>query len=253
MYSTSFRRCLNAVAELNDDSGMGAYWDAKARENAMYYVSSFREYGSEDETEFYAWGKKLAAQFVAEAEIELGSDASVVEIGCGVGRMTAYFAEHAAKVIALDVSPEMLTRARERLASATNIEFRVATGSGLSGVADASADLVFSYIVLQHIPDSAIALDYLRDAGRVLRPGGSLLAQFNNMEPAPTGLGIGRRLRSLRDRLLPKGPRDLDHPAWVGSRLRLEQVREACAHHGLEDLHFRGEGTQYCWVQVQKN
>jgi len=218
----------------------------------MYYVSSFREYGSEDENEFYAWGKKLAAQFLTEAEIEIASDATVVEIGCGVGRMTAYFAEHASNVIALDVSPEMLTLARERLASATNIDFRVPAGSGLSGVPNASSDLVFSYIVLQHIPDPAIALDYLSDAGRVLRSGGSLLAQFNNMEPIPPGLGIGRRLRSLRDRLLPKGPRDLDHPAWVGSRLRLEQVREACACHGLEHLQFRGEGTQYCWVQAQK-
>lgn len=232
---------------------MQSFWDEKARENAMYYVSSYRDYGQEDEAEFDLWGRRLAGQFLAEAGIDPSPSAVVAEIGCGIGRMTAYFAEHFGRVVALDISPEMLERARKRLKDPPNVEFRAASGRGLAGVEERSVDLVFSYIVLQHIPDAEVALDYLRDAGRVLRSGGHLLVQFNNTEIPTSGLGLRRRLRALRDRFARNGPRGLTHPAWIGSRLTTDQVREACAAGGLTELEFRGEGSQYCWVQSRRD
>ena len=134
------------------------------------------------------------------------------------------------------------------------------------GIVDGSVDLVFSYIVLQHIPDPKISLGYIREFGRVLRPGGSAYFQVNTL---PSRLRGRLRLRSRLGRLAgrgappvtppaeapvrpPAGPSGLDHPAWIGSRLSPAQVRRACADGGLEIVSRQGEGTQYLWVRAEK-
>lgn len=47
--------------------------------------------------------------------------AAVLELGVGTGRVAAIFAEHAGLVVGVDVSPDMLALARERLASRGNV------------------------------------------------------------------------------------------------------------------------------------
>ena len=43
-----------------------------------------------------------------------------------------------------------------------------------------SVDGCFSHVVFQHIPDPPITLNYVREMGRVLRPGGWALFQVSN-------------------------------------------------------------------------
>src|SRR3989441_13071195 len=69
-----------------------------------------------------------------------------LEVGCGPGRMTAGLAERFGAVVALDVSPAMLERARSAVA-ALNVEFRAVSGVRLDGVADGAADAVVCYLV----------------------------------------------------------------------------------------------------------
>lgn len=66
----------------------------------------------------------------------------------------------------------MLERARALHAQLTNVKWIHGDGESLSGIADASVDAVFSHVVFQHIPDPRITLGYVREMGRVLRPGG---------------------------------------------------------------------------------
>ena len=75
-----------------DTDIMRSFWDAKARENATYYVSSYRPYDDQDPAEFWEWGEKLAERFLAESGIPFDGTETMLEIGCGVGRMTRYFA-----------------------------------------------------------------------------------------------------------------------------------------------------------------
>ncbi len=70
----------------------------------------------------------------------------------------------------------MIARARERLADLGNVEFLEGDGWTLQPVPDASVDLVFSHIVLQHTPRN-VAGSYFRDAYRVLRPSGNFVLQ----------------------------------------------------------------------------
>ena len=72
----------------------------------------------------------------------LGADprgGTCVEVGCGPGRMTAALAERFDRVVAVDVSPAMVERART-LVPDPNVDFRVVSGERLDGVESGVAD-----------------------------------------------------------------------------------------------------------------
>jgi len=233
---------------------MRGFWDEKAAENAMYYVSSYRPYGEEDADEFWQWGRTLAERFLRESGIAFTGAESVLEIGCGIGRMTAYLAGRFARVCAVDVSPNMIEQARANLAGLDNVRLDVGNGYDLSNYDDAQFDFVFSYLVFQHIPDRDATITYIREAGRVLKPGGHFYFQVNNMkQPLRARLRLRTRLKSLvggRRAAVHGAPHDLTHPAWQGSRLSLREIRRACAAGGMRVVHVTGEGDQYTWVKA---
>jgi SAM-dependent methyltransferase len=106
--------------------------------------------------------------------------ASVLNIGCGVGRVEKYLAPHVREMWAVDVSGEMIARAQERLAGLPAVRLReIGNDEYLRSFEANHFDLVFSYLVLQHLARED-AFAYLRDAFRVLKPGGKLLVQFPN-------------------------------------------------------------------------
>jgi SAM-dependent methyltransferase len=92
-----------------------------------------------------------------------------LDLGCGSGNVTRHLLELGASVVAADVSPEFLRKV-ERLFGRTGMveTFRL-NGHDLTGIADASLDLVCAYSVLPHIPDYLGAID---DICRALAPGG---------------------------------------------------------------------------------
>ena len=98
-----------------DSQLMKTYWDSKARENATYYVSSYRPYDEQNWEEFWKWGDILAERFLGESDIPFDGSEKVLEIGCGIGRMTRYFARRFKEVHGIDVAPEMISRARKNL------------------------------------------------------------------------------------------------------------------------------------------
>ncbi|HEY8175238.1 MAG TPA: class I SAM-dependent methyltransferase, partial [Gemmatimonadaceae bacterium] len=65
--------------------------------------------------------RDLDATVVRRAPLDL-ADRDVLELGCGTGKNTAWFAEHARQVTALDFSEAMIARAHERLAT-SNVKF----------------------------------------------------------------------------------------------------------------------------------
>jgi SAM-dependent methyltransferase len=110
----------------------------------------------------------------------LGPDASVLDIGCGIGRVAQALAPRVRSVTGIDVSPGMIDEARRRCADPSNIEFRVCSGRNLADFPDRAFDLVlavdsFPYLVAA---DLAIAARHVADVARLLSPGGAL-AIFN--------------------------------------------------------------------------
>ncbi len=97
---------------------------------------------------------------------------TVADLGCGTGTLAAALAPHAARVVGVDQSPAMLRAAARRTAGLGNVELRRGALEALP-LEDASADAALLVLVLAYLPEP---LPALREAARVLRPGGRLVA-----------------------------------------------------------------------------
>jgi SAM-dependent methyltransferase len=92
----------------------------------------------------------------------------VLEVGCGTGELAARVSEElGSEVVALDLSPRMVELARAR-----RVDARVGDVQGLP-FPDREFDVVIAAWMLYHVPDLELALS---EIGRVLRPGGRLVA-----------------------------------------------------------------------------
>ena len=129
--------------------------------------------------------------------------ATFLEIGSGIGRMTAAFSRRFANTIATDVDAAFLERCRETIARFGRVAslrtVHIADGSSV-GVPDATVDVVFSYITLQHCKASD-ALRLTSEAFRMLKPGGYVALNYRTYVPAdvvlvPAGI-VMRRLWNL--------------------------------------------------------
>ena len=89
---------------------MRRFWDARAREDALYFVDSRVPYGAADAERFWIEGVADLDRLLGAVEARVDPSARLVEIGCGVGRLTRALASRAEEVVAIDVSAEMLAR-----------------------------------------------------------------------------------------------------------------------------------------------
>lgn len=174
------------------------YWDQAARTNAYWHIAT----GSTgDRATFYANGADETDALLALCGIVPCAGKTVLEIGCGAGRMTRRLSELFGQVVALDVSEEMLKHAREALSDRHNVAFLHGDGTGLATVVDRSVDVVFSYITLQHVPTVAGQLSYVRETARVLRLDGvaALQVRANGLLPVTLDL-VGHMVHALQGR-----------------------------------------------------
>lgn len=235
-----------------DQRTMREFWDERASEDAFYFVDNRLHYGDPDLEAFWAGGREDLDRILERLGIGVRPTDDVVEIGCGVGRITRVLAERSASVRALDVSDRMLELAREHNPLLENVAWIHGDGNSLTGVESESADVCFSHVVFQHIPDPEITLGYVREMGRVLRAGGWAAFQISN-EPAIHGRRpLAERLRSMPGRVLGRRPRGQGHAAWLGSAVELEALRVAATDGGNSVERVTGAGTQWCLVLLRK-
>lgn len=95
----------------------------------------------------------------------------VLDFGCGSGFGSHMMSKTAKSVEAVDVAAEAIEYASRRY-SASNVRFGKISPTGPIPFADRSFDVVTSFQVLEHVADQE---RYLREAFRVLMPGGKLL------------------------------------------------------------------------------
>jgi SAM-dependent methyltransferase len=95
---------------------------------------------------------------------------AALEIGCGTGSFARVLAGHFQHVLGIDLSPEMLRRARARSRDVGNLEFREADICAWALPPDAF-DCIAAVATLHHVPLEPV----LEGAKRSLRPGGVLL------------------------------------------------------------------------------
>jgi SAM-dependent methyltransferase len=139
-----------------------AFWDRSAEVDAVRAIAD----RDSDET-FEVSGEREARQLAPFIRPE----SRVLEIGCGAGRILRHVAVLAADVHGVDISPRMVEEGRRRLGDLDHVSFHVGNGYDLADFEDGSFDVVYSVVALQHMPKT-VALNYFKEAHRVLRPEG---------------------------------------------------------------------------------
>jgi SAM-dependent methyltransferase len=232
--------------------GAERFWDDRAREHALFFVDNRLDYRAPDEERFWAGGAEAIDGLLATVGAELRESDVVVDIGCGVGRLTRVLAERTTHVIGVDVSSEMLARAAELNPQLGNVSWVHGDGRHLTGVPDAGADVCVSHVVFQHLPHAALTLGYVAEMGRVLRPGGWAAFQVSTDPSVHRPEGTAWRLHWRLAAALRRGPRAQEHPAWLGSAVALGDLERTARKAGLDLERVVGAGSQFTTVLARR-
>ncbi len=167
---------------------------------------------------------------------------TVVEVGCGIGRMTCAFTHEFAVVYACDLDAGFLERCRETVARFGKVDrlrtIEVADGRTLD-VPTGVGDLAFSYITLQHC-EVDDALELASESVRVVRAGGHVALNFRSRSTAdvlllPTGAVIRSLFRIPRFGMWLSQRRTIARLAWQANRLQPDTVIRSLPD-GLTDV-----------------
>jgi ubiquinone/menaquinone biosynthesis C-methylase UbiE len=204
-------------------------WDKRARENARYYVATSKQDWSDEE--FYHSGERTVAEEILTDMINICQGKApetmrVLEVGCGAGRVTRALAGVFGEVHGVDVSSEMIERARQALAGKPNVHLYKNNGMDLSVLPDVPFDFAFSSIVFQHIPSKQIIENYVREVHRVLRPGALFKFQVQG------------------DTTIKTSPEE----TWLGAPISDREAVEMALRSGFEPRYRHGAGEQYFWL-----
>lgn len=89
---------------------------------------------------------------------------SCLEIGCGTGKNTSWLLERAQKITSVDLSEEMLARAKEKIQSDKVRFIQVDINKEWDFIKDEKFDLVTFSLVLEHIEDLAAIFGKVAEA-----------------------------------------------------------------------------------------
>ena len=158
----------------------------------------------------------------------------VLDVATGGGHTALKFAPHVARVVASDLTPQMLKAAEAHITGkgVRNVEFKEARAEKLPFDSN-SFDLVTCRIAPHHFDDVA---GFVKEAARVARPGGLVLVQDQVMPEDPVVAGYVEAFEKLRD---PSHNHALTETEWRASfaaaGLMLEHVETLAKSHSFEE------------------
>ena len=162
-----------SIDKLDYVATYGAYTEKLLRENPDRDRALENAIGAPDRESFVSIGK-LQLELLRFAG--LTQESSVVEIGCGSGRLSVQLAEWLqGAYLGTDVVQALLDQA---IAITRRPEWRFQRVTGLTiPAADSSADMVCAFSVFTHLLHEE-SYKYMEECHRVLRPGGKLVFSF---------------------------------------------------------------------------
>jgi SAM-dependent methyltransferase len=222
-----FLRSLIPRGAASDPLDVGRrFWDAKALENPYWYVSNYGPYRARDLGDFWRAGLDIWAELKQAISYVPARADTLVEIGCGVGRLTHAIAADVGHVHAFDLSREMLAVARRR--DLANVTFHHADGDSLRPLPAQSAEVVLAYCVFQHLPSTRVLERYLHEMVRVAKPSGIVTFTLSPRTWSDNVRPLIQAKAWMKERLGPGGPRGLYRRAWLGIRPRPSTVAGLC-------------------------
>ncbi len=203
------------------------------------FTAWFNREAAQDATQamvrgFWDFGMHILTPPVC-ARLDRPERRSALEIGYGGGRLLYAASHFFGWVHGVDIHAEAGYVAQQlRAAGRHNIQLYRTSGDVLP-IADASVDLIYSFIVLQHLPRYAVLVRYLHETRRCLRVGGVAQLYF----------GRFGRLHALHQvRWWWRGYREVPHATanQISLVVRVGVVRRLCATLGLQVI---AHGSSY--------
>jgi SAM-dependent methyltransferase len=174
---------------------VGTTWEGLAKEDPLWaiLVEPGKEGGQWDLDDFFERGRSEIAQVLGRAgelSLPLHLAGRALDFGCGAGRLTQGLAHHFANCDGVDVSPTMIDLAIKYNRFPAVCHYRVNVASDLRLFQNDQFDFIYSNCVLQHMAP-LLALSYVKEFVRVLRPGGTVVFQVPDLLGGPK-LGVLR-------------------------------------------------------------
>lgn len=224
------RELINMFSKTESMSESKKKWNTLADKNASYYIMT--DYGEDITPEqFRATGQKDCRELIENdqilrAKLSPFKEKDLLEIGCGTGRISEFEAKIFKNVTGIDISEGMISQATKRLSHLTNVKF-VATDGRRYPFANNSFDVVFSFIVFQHMPGKETVMSNISELSRVLRPSGIAKIQLRGI------------------------PTSKKH--WFyGPSFTTKQVQSMIKNLPLSIVKSEAEGERYFWIWLEK-
>jgi SAM-dependent methyltransferase len=153
------------------------------------------------------------------------SGCRVLDLGCGPGRHAAQLVTTGARVVGFDLSPALLSRARQRLPPEAHL---VRGDMRRLPFRDRAFDVVLNlFTSFGYFSDDEQHLTVLIEAGRTLRPGGALVLDYFNADKV--------RKELVRDEQRVMGPQSVQIVRRISEDGRFV----------IKDMHLTGEGRSF--------
>ena len=148
-------------------SSARSFWDEQARWNALVAICDSPDIRdpTRAEASFVEEGEHTARTLLAFVH----PDARVVDLGCGIGRVIRPLAPHVREIVGVDVSEEMIARARDYLRGIPNQRLVLTNGRSLAGIEDGTVDFLYSLLCFIHV-DRRSAYRYFGEIERASPP-----------------------------------------------------------------------------------
>jgi SAM-dependent methyltransferase len=181
-------------------SGLRRHWNEYGKSDPLWAILTAPDKKGNRWSidEFLQTGRDEIARVIAyldERHLN-GRRRHALDFGCGAGRLTHALAPYFDQVTGVDIAASMIDIARRLHASVGGVDFRVNTSDKLESIESDSIDLVYTRLVLQHMPPRYVR-GYLAEFVRVLGPGGVLVFQLPGENALPvtvSGRGLKRML-----------------------------------------------------------
>jgi SAM-dependent methyltransferase len=163
---------------------------------------------------------ELPYRFAADAARMLPGDATVIDLGCGEGYLTYALRSAGYRCVGIDLSQTVVDRARKRFGH----DDWFATPDRIQ---ERRADLVIALEIIEHVPDP---VGFLRDAVKLVKDGGAVVATTPNRDASPAG--------AIWDTDLPPV-----HLLWFGAKAITEAGRRAGCDVTFLDTEYRAAAS----------
>jgi SAM-dependent methyltransferase len=237
---------------------MKQLWDERARRDAFRFIEWNPKHWHGDVDAFFGVGEERTRLLVDPVLRDYGPTrgaALAVEVGCGVGRFARALAARFGHVVGVDVSQEMIRKARELNPPTEFSNLTFAAGDGVTlPVRSATAGFVFSYEVFQHMPSRRVIDANLREVARILDRDGIALLHFPHAEAAWSSWAPARAaydiLRAAKHRVRHADVLVADRTYRGTPWLPLAEIVSACKAAGLRAIETRSDPTNSSHVFV---